>query len=423
MKFAVYSLGCKVNAYEGNAIKALFLNKKYEENNLNPDAIVINTCSVTATADQKSRQLIRRLRRKHPQSIIAVMGCYSQHAYDFICKELDVDIVLGSSKRDQVVDLIEEFAKTKQKISLVEDNNSIKKYDSFGVTSYSENVRAYLKIQDGCDNYCSYCLIPYIRGRMRSRPKEETLIEASELAKKYKEIVLVGIHVAGYGKDLDNYTFDDLLEDIINKNKDLYKLRISSIEESEIDDRFISLLKKYNTIASHLHIPLQSGSSSVLKRMNRKYDTKAFLEKIEKIKKEIPLIALSTDVIVGFPGESEEEFNETYNFIKQVGFMKLHVFPFSSRVGTKASRMPNQIDEITKAKRVKLLLELSNELEEDYKMKFIDKEVSVLIEEYNREKDVYIGHTSNYLKVEIKSSENIINQIVKTTITKHCLVK
>ncbi len=422
MTFKFLSLGCKVNSYECSALSSLLLSKGYEEDkNNNPDIVIINTCSVTATADQKSRQHIRKMMKLYPHAIIVVMGCYSQGNYEYISKEIKPHIIVGTSNRNKIPELIEQYLKTREEIVEVDNNPRTFQYEDFGVTSFSENTRAYLKIQDGCDNFCSYCLIPYRRGRARSRLPENVISEAKYLVEQgYQEIVLTGIHVGGYGKDLENISFSDLVEQLTEIDN-LNSLRISSIEESEIDDKLISLVINKKVLAKHLHIPLQSGSDTVLKRMNRKYTCEQFLTKLQRIRKELPDVALTTDVIVGFPGETDEEFNETVEFIKRCGFNMLHVFPFSAREGTGAYLMKNQIDPRIKNQRVKVLTDLSSELWNQYVDRFIGQEVVVLVEKYDKEKNASIGHTTNYIDVLIpnkayKPGENVSIKLEKSMI-------
>lgn len=410
MKYKIISLGCKVNSYECSALASLFQREGYEEaQEKAADVVVINTCSVTSTADQKSRQHIRKMMKEYPNAICVVMGCYSQGNANYVANEIKPQIVIGTSHRHEIVDLIKDYQQNGKQIVKVEPNTRVFKYEEMGITSFSENVRAYLKIQDGCDNFCSYCLIPLRRGKMRSRSKKEVIEEATQLVEKgYLEIVLTGIHVGGYGQDLEDTSFSDLVESLCHI-KGIQGLRISSIEESEIDDKLIDLIKNENVLANHLHIPIQSGSKTVLERMNRKYNPTQFIDKINKIKNASFDIALSTDVIVGFPGESEEEFNETVNFIKECGFHMLHVFPFSAREGTKAFYMKDQISPEIKDRRKKVLLDLSKELWEEYVSRFINKEVSVLVERYI---DGYnIGHTSNYIEVKYKDNVNKVGKI------------
>ena len=422
MKFKIISLGCKVNSYECSSLASLLIKAGHEEAKDSPNEEVgialINTCSVTATADQKSRQHIRKLRNIYPNAIICVMGCYAQKRHEFIKNDIKADIIVGTNNRSEIPSLIDEFIKNKKQIDKVEEKTRFFSYEELGITSYNENVRAYLKIQDGCDNFCSYCIIPFTRGKSRSRQPEEILKEARYLIKNgYKEIVITGIHVGGYGSDLTDYSFSTLIDEL-SSLEGLYSLRISSIEESEIDEKLISLVKNRKNIAKHLHIPLQSGSESVLKRMNRKYDKASFLSTLKRIREEIPDIALTTDVIVGFPGETIEEFDETYNFIKECDFNMLHVFPFSARENTKAIRMPNQISPDVKKERVKTLIDLSNNLWEQYTNKFLNKEVEVLVEEYDEINKINRGHTTNYLDVSFKNDENLVGKIIHTTYKK-----
>ena len=405
------SLGCKVNSYESSALKELFLKNGFNDKDNN--IIVINTCSVTAVADQKSRQIIRRERRNNPEAILCVMGCYSQKNADYIKKECGADIIVGTSNRNKIVDFVETFIKYKKQIIDIDEDPRKFKYESFGTFAIPTSTRAYVKIEDGCNNFCSYCTIPYTRGVARSRDKDEIINEISTLVDKgFKEIVLTGIHTAHYGLDNNGCSFSDLVEEICNI-PNLYRLRISSIEESEIDDKFLKLLGKYPCIANHLHIPLQSGSKTVLKRMCRKYNIEDYINKVNKITKIRPNISLTTDVIVGFPGETEEEFEETYNFIKTVNFSELHVFPFSAREGTKAYSMPDQVKPEIKAERVKKLISLSEKLHEKYLNKFKGQELEVILEERNKTTGLLSGFTSNYLKLEADLPDSYIGKIHK----------
>lgn len=423
MKFRCFSLGCKVNSYECSAIASTLLKKGYKESKEKDlDVVIINTCSVTATADQKSRQHIRKLMNEYPHAICVVMGCYSQGNYEYISKEIKPHILVGTSHRDEIPILIEQYLKEKTPIVKVDDKPRFFKYEELGVTSYSENVRAYLKIQDGCDNFCSYCLIPFRRGKMRSRNKEHIIEEAKYLISQgYKEIVLTGIHVGGYGRDLNDISFSDLVEQLCSLDG-LYSLRISSIEESEIDEKLINLYKNNRVLAKHLHIPLQSGSDKILSLMNRKYNCEQFYNKITLLKEALPDVAITTDVIVGFPSEEEENFLETYKFIKKCGFHMLHVFPFSAREGTKAYLMKGQIDPKIKKERVGKLLSLSKELWEEYTNRFINQNLSVLIEKNDKENDISYGHTSNYIDVAIKNIKAKPGDIVDVKLTKSMIV-
>ena len=415
--FTTYNLGCKVNAYELSAISSLLLAKGYKENSNNPDVVIINTCSVTATADQKSRQHIRKMQKMFPNAVIAVMGCYAQGNYEFIKDEIKPTILLGTSHRRDVVDLIEKALNNGGTYTNVEENTRQFEYEELGITSYSENVRAFLKIQDGCNNFCTYCIVPYRRGKMRSRSKENVIKEAKYLVEQgYQEIVLSGIHVGGYGQDLKDCSFSSLVEELTNI-EGLKSLRISSIEESEIDDKLISLIEDKDNLAKHLHVPLQSGSNHVLKMMNRKYTREQFIEKMKRIKEMMPDVMISGDVIVGFPQESEEDFLDTYKLCEEC-FDMLHVFPYSMRPGTVAARMDGQISPDCKKKRSKVLLDLSDKLYEKFANKFIGQEVTILIEKYDEQKGINIGHTSNYLSVEIPNKESKVGQYITVKLQK-----
>ena len=406
------SLGCKVNSYESNALKELFFLKGFKEDS-KPDIIVINTCSVTAVADQKSRQIIRRERRNNPEAIICVMGCYSQKNAEYVKNECGADIIVGTSNRRKLVDFCVDFIKDKKQKIAIDDNPRKFTYESLGTVAIPNSTRAYVKIEDGCNNFCSYCTIPYTRGVARSRDKDEVIDEISTLVEHgFKEIVLTGIHTAHYGLDNNGCSFSDLVELICNI-PNLYRLRISSIEESEIDNKFIELLKKYSCIADHMHMPLQSGSPSVLKRMCRKYNVEDFINKVNRIREVRPNIAITTDVIVGFPGETEEEFEETFNFIKKVNFAELHVFPFSAREGTKAYSMSDQVDAKIKAERVDKLIKLSNELQSNFIKKFKGQELEVILEERNKTTGLLSGFTSNYIKLEEDLPDEYIGKIHK----------
>lgn len=416
MKFNIYTLGCKVNTYETNVMSDLLKNKGYIEVGLDEkaDISIINTCTVTNTADNKSFKTIRHAIKQNDDAIIVVVGCMSQNKKEEVLKVDGVDIVLGNIGKSKVVEYIDEYIKTKKK--------KLDIYDMMDTTfepmilNNFNRTRAFVKIEDGCNNYCAFCIIPYVRGNVRSKDKDSVIEETKDLIKQgHKEIVLTGIHTGHYGSDLKNYNFSNLLNDLC-KISGLERLRISSIEITELTDEFLEVLKNNKILVDHMHIPLQSGSDATLKRMNRKYDKKYFMDKIEKIRKIRPEISISTDVIVGFPNETIEEFNETIETIKKIKFSKLHVFPYSRRKGTKADEMENQIDEKTKKERVKILIELSKELETEYMEKFINRELIFIPEVI---KDGYlIGHTGNYLQVKAKSNLNLIGKDVKVKLIK-----
>lgn len=408
--FLILTLGCKVNTYESQALRELLLNEGYIEQTP-PDIIIVNTCAVTSMAEHKSRQKVSSLSKKYPNALIIVCGCSSQLHKD---RYSDIsDIIIGNNNHLELLALIKEFTNTKKQIIKVDTSTRLRTFQNLKISSFEEKVRAFVKIGDGCNNFCSYCIIPFSRGNLRSRNPKEILCEIETLIKNgYKEIVLTGIDSASYGEDLTNYKFNDLLKDILKING-LFRLRISSIEASQIDDEFISIMKSSSIIAPHLHIPLQSGSNTVLKRMKRKYNCDEFYQKIKKIKKEVPDIALACDVIVGFPQETEEEFLETYNFIKKCGFAFLHIFPYSPREGTYASTMPNQIPSQIKKERVNKLIILGNQLTKSYKEKFIGKKLNVLIENFDKQKKQYHGLSENYLDCYISSTDNIINIVLE----------
>lgn len=416
-KFTVYNLGCKVNAYELSALSSLLIKEGFIEDNNNPDVVIINTCSVTATADQKSRQHIRKMQKLFPKAVIAVMGCYAQGNHKFIEEEIKPTILLGTSHRKDVIELIKKALVEGGNYKVIDENTRAFNYEELGITSYTENVRAFLKIQDGCNNFCTYCIVPYRRGKMRSRNKENVIKEAHYLVDSgYQEIVLSGIHVGGYGQDLKDTSFSDLVETLLNING-LKSLRISSIEESEIDDKLVSLIATKDNLAKHLHVPLQSGSNHVLKLMNRKYTREQFISKIKRIKELMPDVMISGDVIVGFPQESEEDFIDTYSLCKEC-FDMLHVFPYSLRPGTVAAKMDGQISPEVKKQRSKILLDLSKELYHNFASRFIDQEVTVLVEKYDKENCINIGHTSNYIEVKIPSKESKVGQYIKVKLQK-----
>jgi len=410
MKVAIHTLGCKVNTYESEAMVRLFKQNGYDEVSFKEEAdvYVINTCTVTNTGDSKSRQMIRKAIRKNPQAIICVVGCYSQVAPQEIEAIEGVSIILGTQFRNEIVDLVKQYQKDRKMIVKVSDVMKLKTFEDLNIDSFS-NTRAFLKIQDGCNNFCTYCIIPYARGRVRSRSPESVLKQAKELvAHGYYEIVLTGIHTAGYGEDLENYSFYDLLVDL-SQIEGLKRLRISSIETSQIPEEMIDLIASSKVIVDHLHVPLQSGCDETLKRMNRKYNCAKYYDKLAKIKEKIPDMVFTTDVIVGFPGETEEEFAKTYEFIKKVGYTQLHVFPYSPRRGTPAAKMPNQVDEKVKHERVNKLIQLSHQLNDEYAKSQIGKTLRVLFEK--EENGYYIGHGDNYLLVKVQSDSELIGKI------------
>lgn len=421
MLFYLFALGCKVNSYENDLLREALLKRGDIEAKApeNCDLIVINTCSVTSTADQKSRQHIRKFRRLSPNAILVVMGCYSQKNYEE-AKTIGADIVLGTSHRKEIPDLIERFKKEKQPIIVVDVNNRHEKYEEYGSFALPNNTRAYLKIQDGCNYFCSYCLIPFVRGNSRSREKEDVLREAKLLVEKgYKEIVITGIEIGFYGLDLGdgNYRLGNLLYDILSDNPNLYRLRVSSLNPSEIDDSFLKVISDFPAFASHLHLSLQSGSSSVLSRMKRPYNAEEYYKKLEEIRKIRPDIAITTDVISGFPNESNEEFQESLEFVKKCKLAEIHCFPYSPRKGTYAYTLKDLPADIKKERNA-AFIETSKELREEYRKLFYGKEIEVLMEDYDAKTKTCYGHTSNFLLVKIPSDTDLHDKIVKVIYSK-----
>ena len=411
MKVSFYTLGCKVNTYESEVLMNKFKNAGYEIVDFNDisDIYVINTCSVTNTSDQKSRKMIREASRKNKDAIICVMGCYSQLNYEDI-KSLgdNIAIILGNNDKSKLLDYIEEYKKNKKQIIKIDDLNKVC-FEDMRLDNFQKHTRAFVKIQDGCNNYCSYCIIPYTRGNVRSKRKEDVLDEINTLVKNgYKEVVLTGIHTGHYGQDLKDYDFSDLLKELEEING-LKRIRISSVEITELNDKFLDTLRKSKKIVNHIHIPIQSLCDKTLKNMNRKYDVEYFFNKINEIRTIRPNIAITSDVIVGFPGETDEDFNITKENIRKLGITELHVFPYSIRKGTRAASMP-QVDGNIKKERVKELINLSEELKNKYYKSLIGTKEQLLTEKYL---DGYlIGHLSNYGLIKVKSDKSILNEIL-----------
>ncbi|MFJ7828851.1 tRNA (N(6)-L-threonylcarbamoyladenosine(37)-C(2))-methylthiotransferase MtaB [Peribacillus sp. NPDC097284] len=415
---AFHTLGCKVNHYETEAIWQLFKTEGYDrvEFENTSDVYVINTCTVTNTGDKKSRQVIRRAIRKNPNAVIAVTGCYAQTSPAEIMAIPGVDIVVGTQDRGKLLAYIEQFKVEREPINAVGNIMKNRVYEELDVPAFTDRTRASLKIQEGCNNFCTFCIIPWARGLMRSRDPKEVLHQAEQLVEAgYKELVLTGIHTGGYGDDLKDYNLAMLLRDL-EKVEGLKRIRISSIEASQITDEIIEVLTKSKKVVRHLHIPIQSGSDTVLKRMRRKYTMDFFGDRIEKLKVALPGLAVTSDVIVGFPGETEEEFMETYNFIKKYKFSELHVFPYSKRTGTPAARMDDQVDEDVKNERVHRLISLSDQLAKEYASQF-EGEVLEVIPETPLENGLYEGYSDNYMKVIFPATEEMVGEIVKVKIT------
>ncbi|WP_018393975.1 tRNA (N(6)-L-threonylcarbamoyladenosine(37)-C(2))-methylthiotransferase MtaB [Bacillus sp. 37MA] len=420
---AFHTLGCKVNHYETEAIWQLFEQNGYERTDFEKtsDVYVINTCTVTNTGDKKSRQVIRRAVRKNPDAVICVTGCYAQTSPAEIMAIPGVDVVVGTQDRIKMLDYIEQFKQERQPINAVGNIMKNRVYEELDVPAFTDRTRASLKIQEGCNNFCTFCIIPWARGLMRSRDPEEVIRQANQLVQSgYQEIVLTGIHTGGYGSDFKDYNLAMLLRDLEAKVTGLKRIRISSIEASQLTDEVIDVIDQSNIVVRHLHIPIQSGSDTVLKRMRRKYTMDFFADRLNRLKKALPGLAVTSDVIVGFPGETEEEFMETYNFIKEHRFSELHVFPYSKRTGTPAARMDDQVDEEIKSERVHKLIALSDQLAKEYAAEFENEVLEVIPEEPFTEggEGLYSGYTDNYMKVVFPATEEMVGKIVKVKITK-----
>lgn len=401
MKYKIYTLGCKVNEYESEVMENLLDAAGYEKSD-DPDICIINTCTVTNQADSKSRKLIRSVKRNNPDALIIAVGCMIQNKIDTL-EEMDIDIALGNKDKSKIVSYIENY---KDKTSAIYDIEQMEFEDMS--LSNSDLTRAYIKIQDGCDNYCAFCVIPYVRGHVRCKKFDKVIEEAKHLiVNGHKEIVLTGIHTGNYHDN--TYDLSDLLARL-SKLDGLERLRISSIEITELNDKFLQTLNNSKVLTNHMHIPLQSGSDRVLKTMNRKYDVKYFIDKINKIRNIRPGMNITTDVIVGFPGETDEMFMETIETIKTIGFSKLHVFPYSKREGTKAAAMKNQINGNIKKERVRTLIDLSKELEIKYMNKFLNLDTSFIPETYD--KGYLYGHTENFLFVKVKGEKALLGKCV-----------
>lgn len=411
MKVAIYTLGCKVNIYESEYVTTLLKKNNYKIVTFDEEAdiYIINTCTVTNESDKKSRKIINKARKKNSNAIIVVMGCYSQ-----IGKEkIDADIILGNKDKSKIVEIINEYLKNKEQLKRIYNLSDVK-FENMEIENFEVHTRAFVKIQDGCNAFCSYCIIPYARGNIRSKAEDDVIREITNLVNKgYKEIVLTGIHTGKYGIDINN-NLGNLLKKIV-RIKGLYRIRLSSIEINEITDEIIDLMKNNKIIASHLHIPLQSGSNKILKLMNRRYDKDYFIDRIEKIRKVREDISITTDLIVGFPNEEEKDFLETMDTLRKIGFMHIHTFPYSKRDGTKASIMNNQVNDVIKKKRVKEVIELSDKMEEEFYKNNIGK-IYEGVTEIHKNGNVIV-HTSNFIPVILEQKIDN-NKIVKVKIVK-----
>ena len=408
MKVAIYSLGCKVNIYESEYVENLLKNHGYTiipfDGDLKADIYIINTCSVTNESDKKSRKIIHQAKRKNKDAVVVVMGCYSQVKAD----DIDADIVLGNKDKSKILDYLDEFFTKKTAIKKIYDLRDNYFFESMFITNFDNHTRAFVKIQDGCNAFCSYCIIPYTRGRVRSKKFDDVVKEVTTLVENgYHEIVLTGIHTGKYGVDLKNMNLEKLLRRLV-QIPGLYRLRLSSIEINEITDGIMDLIRESDVIAHHFHIPLQSGSDAILKSMNRRYTTDDYLRLVNKIRKLKDNISITTDLIVGFPGETEENFEDTLSFLSKVNFMKIHVFPYSQRDGTVASEMKDQVDVSVKKRRVKRVLELSDTCERKYYSSYIGSVMDGVTE--LRNDGTVLVHTSNFIPVIVK--DEVVNNLI-----------
>ncbi|MGL4739079.1 MAG: tRNA (N(6)-L-threonylcarbamoyladenosine(37)-C(2))-methylthiotransferase MtaB [Cellulosilyticaceae bacterium] len=410
-KSAFYTLGCKVNQYDTEAVMENFKNSGYEIVPFDEyaDVYVVNTCTVTHLSDRKCRQMLRKTKKINPNSILVAMGCYAQSAGEKIKTDVEeVDIIVGTNHRQKIVELVEQF-KEDQVFNLVDDIMEVTEFEELTISNMDERTRVYLKIQEGCNNYCTYCIIPYVRGKIRSRKEENVLAEAERLvASGFKEIVLAGIHVASYGKDLEGTSLIQVIERL-NEVEGLERIRLSSIEPVVVTEAFTQALPRLTKLCRHFHLSLQSGSDTVLKRMNRKYTTAEYLESVRRLRAVWPDVAITTDIIVGFPGESEEEFKETMAFVEEVGFAQVHLFPYSTREGTVAAKMKDQIAPQVKDDRVTRLKAVCDASRQGFISGHIGQVVEVLFETI--EDGIGTGYTSNYLKVHASVSEEISNTV------------
>ncbi len=418
---AFYTLGCKVNQYESEAVSSIFEKNGYEVVSFDQsaDIYIINTCTVTNLSDRKSRQAIRKAKKTNPDSVVTVMGCYAQTSSEEILKIPGVNLVIGTKDRNSILDYIKRLEEGECRINAVDNIMTSRSFEELKVNTYKERTRAYLKIQEGCSQFCSYCIIPYARGPIRSRKPEDIIDEVRELSQNgYTEIVLTGIHLASYGKDLKT---TDLLGIIkkLNEIEGIERIRLGSIEPTTITEEFVLAAAEMPKLCPHYHLSLQSGCDATLRAMNRKYTAEEYRKSVELLKKHIPDVAITTDIMVGFPGETEEDFISSMDFADKIGFSKIHVFKYSPRKGTPAAESPDQITPEIKEARSEKMLALSDRLEEQYLGRFIDREMDVLYEQALADKKGYIeGLTSNYIRVAAEGSEDITGKIVKTKLIK-----
>ena len=418
-KAASFALGCKVNQYESEAIAELFAEKGYEIVGIDEEAdvYVINTCTVTNFGDKKSRQLIRKVKRQNENAIVAVVGCYAQTAPQELMKVEGVNLVIGTKDRAQIVEMVENYKTENGVENHVSDIMKERVFEPLSIQKLANRTRAYLKIQDGCSQYCSYCIIPYARGPIRSRDPQDVLAEVKRLAENgFKEVVLTGIHVASYGKDRHDTSLLEILRQV-HEVEGIERIRFSSIEPNVVTEEFAQAIADMPKVCDHFHLSLQSGCDKTLKEMNRKYDTEKYRQAAATLRKYLPEVALTTDIIAGFPGETEEDFQASYDFAKEIGFAKIHAFPYSPKRGTPAAARKDQLLNAVKAERSHRLIELSDKMADDFIQAYVGKEVEVLYERAIGE-GIYEGHTTNYIKVKGTSDKDLTNVICKTKITK-----
>ena len=419
-KVASYTLGCKVNQYDTEAVLEKFKEAGYEITEFSEyaDVYIVNTCTVTHLSDRKCRQMLRKTKKINPDSTLVAMGCYAQIAADKIKEQVnEIDIIVGTDKRNQIVELVEEFEQGQEEmINIVSNIMDVREFEEMTISHIGERTRVYVKVQEGCNNYCSYCIIPYTRGKIRSRKEDQVFEEVKKLAALgFKEIILTGIHVLAYGKDLGDTDLIKLLKRV-HDIEGIERIRMSSIEPVAITEEFINALREMPKVCHHFHLSLQSGSDTVLRRMNRKYTADEYAKSVEALRALWPDVALTTDIIVGFPGETDEEFEETLEFVKRVQLAQIHIFPFSPREGTPAAKMKNQIAPEVKEKREKALALEEEVLRKSFMNQFIGEEMDVLFEKH--QEGYVAGYTSNYLRVQVAGDESIENTIRKVKIEK-----
>jgi threonylcarbamoyladenosine tRNA methylthiotransferase MtaB len=411
-KVALYTLGCRVNQYETEAMAESFIKKGYKVVDFDEfaDVYVINTCTVTNVGDRKSRQMIRKTKKINPEAVVVAAGCYAQVSPDEVAGIEGVDVVVGTADKGKIADLVEEFLKDKKQIKHVGNIMSLREFEELEIDEYQDKTRAFLKIQDGCDRFCSYCLIPFARGPVRSRTPENIEKEVKKLSQNgFKEIILSGIHVASYGKDLGGIRLVDIVE-LIDKIEGIERIRIGSIDPTFFTEGVIDRLRAVKKFCPHFHLSLQSGCDDTLKRMNRHYTTSEYKDIVEKLRDAFEDASITTDIIVGFPGETEEEFNTTYEFLKDIKLSKMHIFKYSPRKGTRAEQLKNPVSPEEKERRSKVLIELDEKLEREFIEKFIDRKMDVLFEEGVN--NIYSGYTKNYIRVEVESCDDLTGKIL-----------